>query len=784
MSFDFIYYPLVYRAGREGRAIPGMHVMQAPSSAHRHRQHDLLAVFLNISGDHRYDPEEIEEMTRQASSAFFSIQGSVTRAMQTLAENLNKHIFDRNLDRGYEGIRALGTLNMAVLHNDWLFIGQVGNTRAFFINSDMVDIMAEKADPGAYLGLSRRIQMRYSQAALNPEDMILMSEQPPASWTVQNLSGCAALSMDQAKRRLLSQVTGSLEALVIKVKQGRGSVAAGDWREPQSTDEAQTISDEKPLAPAPQVEAVEEPLQEQIIQQPREQQPPQAVIEDEEQAAAFPAEDIQDESLEETQWDQEPVTVLPGETEQPLPEGAAPPPAAPMRSGPGAFMLGMAKAWMRLRNWAGKIGQFGNRVNSRFNQKEFNEKVGSPSFFMLIMALAIPLVLILSSITVYTRSGRAEEHQALLAEAQQAADLALEEEDALQQRDYWAQALDLVNQAQEYDITQESRALFEQAQSSLDDMDLAGRLDFLPALTQFFPEDVVITRIQSSPSGVYLLDETTGSVLRISSNSKGFYELDTEFDCSPRAYGLTTVTDLVDFVVLPANEDNYRVMALDEQGNLLYCRPDELAVSRTLSAPSGGWKQIAGVAYDDDILYVLDAEKDEVWMFEGRNPDNDDAAGIIFSESPSRFFDEDVPDLGGAIDLTVNEEDLYILHQDGHMSLCKYSALKDVKLTECQDPAPYNDSRVGREKKPWIFMDSRFELMQQTKLPNAAIYILDAGNRSINQFSYQLNLEKVLKPQINREYPVPDSDPTGFGVTTDLEVFLAYNNQLFIAPLK
>ena len=48
-------------------------------------------------------------MTRQASSAFFSVQGSVTRAMQTVAENLNKQIFDRNLDRGYEGIRALGT---------------------------------------------------------------------------------------------------------------------------------------------------------------------------------------------------------------------------------------------------------------------------------------------------------------------------------------------------------------------------------------------------------------------------------------------------------------------------------------------------------------------------------------------------------------------------------------------------------------------------------------------------------------------------------------------------
>jgi hypothetical protein len=81
-------------------------------------------------------------------------------------------------------------------------------------------------------------------------------------------------------------------------------------------------------------------------------------------------------------------------------------------------------------------------------------------------------------------------------------------------------------------------------------------------------------------------------------------------------------------------------------------------------------------------------------------------------------------------------------------------------------------------------MDSRFAMMQRTVMPNAAIYVLDDANRAIDQFSNQLNLEYVLKPQINRSYPMPDSEPTGFGVTSDLEVFLAYRNQLFIAPLK
>ena len=98
MNFDFIYYPLVYRAGREGEAIPGMQVLPALANAHRHRQHDLLAMLLTVSGDHRYDPEEIQAMTLEAAESFFQIQGSVTRAMQAVADALNKQIFDRNLN--------------------------------------------------------------------------------------------------------------------------------------------------------------------------------------------------------------------------------------------------------------------------------------------------------------------------------------------------------------------------------------------------------------------------------------------------------------------------------------------------------------------------------------------------------------------------------------------------------------------------------------------------------------------------------------------------------------
>ena len=801
MSIDFIYYPLVYRAGREGEAIPGMQVMQAPAIAHRHRQHDLLAMLLTVSGDHRYDPEEIQTITREAAESFFHIQGSVTRAMQAVADALNKPIFDRNLDRGYEGVRALGTLNLAVLHNNWLFLAQVGRTQAIFINPAMVDILAEPSDSGDYLGLSKRIQVRLAQTEAQPGDMLLFCEQPPASWTVSNLAGSCGLSMPQVKRRLLNQVTASLETLLIRFADGRGQVEAGDWEEnpAQSPAEAESPVSAWPEETLPQIPEAQPAEPSEPVSQPF-YMPAGEPLDDIPDADDFPSE-TDDFQTRQSQTEEpaepdtnfmageqaESVTVIAGETERPSAREDADPAVPPLSSGYGSFTVALAKTWMKFKAWNANLRNRSQRLTGRFRNVQPSQpplSPGSPPLLMVILAVAIPLVLTLASLTVYNQSGRSQEHQKLMAEAQQAVNIARASEDVSEQRTYWAQALDLVTQAQEYDVTQESQALFEQSQSNLDNLDLAGRLDFRPALTQFFPDGVVISHIEANSSGVYLLDKTSGSVLRISLNPKGFYELDTEFDCAPRLYGLTMVSRLVDFTVLPANSDNFRVMALDESGNLLYCRTGEVPVSRTLSAPATGWSRIIGAALDDNVLYVLDADQDAIWMFEGQNPEDPETSGIIFSESPIKFLDEDVPDFGGAIDLTVNEEDLYVLHADGHMTLCQYSALKDVKLTECQDPAAYSDNRAGREKKPWIFLDSRFEMLQQTVLSNAAIYILDSENKSIDQFSFQLNLEKVWRPQANRNYPLPDMAPTGFGISSDMEVFLAYQNQLFIAPLN
>jgi hypothetical protein len=308
-------------------------------------------------------------------------------------------------------------------------------------------------------------------------------------------------------------------------------------------------------------------------------------------------------------------------------------------------------------------------------------------------------------------------------------------------------------------------------------MDQTKRLDFRPALTQMLPENVNITKVATSGSDVYLLDKTSGSILHIAFNSKGYYELDAGFKCAPGPSGLNTIGPLIDLVALSSNQpENYKVMGMDADGNLLYCVPEGTPSSQKVPTPAGGWGRIASFTLDQSNLYILDSGKNSVWMYRG--------SGINYVVTPNPFFDETIPDLSGSIDMAADQEELYILNADGHMVTCRYSENKDLKKTSCQDPAPYTDDRLGREKSPWIFLDSRFIEMQATHLPNSSIYILDEVNRAVFQLSYQLNLEASLKVMPSRTYPIPTQAPTAFAVSTSQSIFLAFANQLFFASLK
>jgi len=220
MAIDFITYQLRSSRGQEYNQIVGVLVEQAARTTHRHRHGDLLALFLSFTGNHNYINEEIDDLTKISSGVFFHAQGSVTHAINLVIEDLNKRVLNRNLDRGYEGIQAEGSVNITVLHNGWLFMGQMGNAQTYTIGADRFERYGEDGNATEKLGLSKRIQPRLYQCGVDVGDLILMTPRTHASWKAYYLAGSTDLTMNQVKRRLQNQMIQDFSVLAIKTKEG------------------------------------------------------------------------------------------------------------------------------------------------------------------------------------------------------------------------------------------------------------------------------------------------------------------------------------------------------------------------------------------------------------------------------------------------------------------------------------------------------------------------------------------------------------------------------------
>ena len=779
-SFDLHYYSLNISKGEEQGILSGGLAAAAPRLANRLRKDDLIAMLLSIRGNKDADEQEILKITRQLAQVFFQTLGSVTRAMSAVGQEINRILMDYNLDAAHEGEQLEGMLNLAVIHKGSLFICHCGPTQTYVLHADSVDTFGQDLDVKT-IGSNRTVQVQFYQAVLHPGNILVFSPNPPYSWSAANLSGSSYLSMEQVHRRLLNQTGDELQAVVVKVNPGQGRVQIGEWGIQAAEKEKQTqVEDLQPLGGSPLDELR---LNSTSAESAEEESQMGSVFNLSGEPVGEPKIELRNEPTQPSQEESpfkpaieedEAILIQPGKTEQDSP-GLVKKAERRGHVQYSGLNQSISQYWQKLEKFISKIRESLHGLRKKIFPKLENWQLFSPAAKVFLL-LIIPLVLIAVSLTVYSRSGKEEQFTGYLDLAQQYQTLAGMETDTFRQYDYWGKALENVIKAEEYGSNTISANLRLQASNTIDSMDLTKRLEFRPALTQKLPDSVKITKVATSGSDVYLLDKTSGSILRIAFNTKGYFELDSNFKCTPGPSGLNTIGPLIDLVALPSNQpENYKVMGMDADGNLLYCVPEGTPSSQRVPTPVEGWGTISGFALDQSTLYILDSGKNTVWMYRG--------SGINYVVTPTPLFDKSVPDLGGAIDLAADQEEIYILNADGHMITCQYGENKDLKKTACQDPTPYTDDRLGREKSPWIFLDSHFISMQATHLPNSSIFILDEVNRAVFQLSYQLNLEATLKVMPSRTYPIPTQAPTAFTVSTSQSIFLAFSNQLYFATL-
>jgi hypothetical protein len=422
--------------------------------------------------------------------------------------------------------------------------------------------------------------------------------------------------------------------------------------------------------------------------------------------------------------------------------------------------------------WGQKIGDgFGRLMRSartflgRIVPSE--EEFTLPSSAMAFIAIAVPIVVVAVAAFTYLRIGLPKQYDVYFAQAQFFLQDAQNQTEVNQQREAWNNVLHNVELAEQYNQTDESQALREQAQAALDTLDKVSRLGFEEAIAGTLSPNAEIVQMVATGRELYLLDKTTGSVLRAWLTGTG-YEMDPEFRCGPGGEALI-VGPLIDIAPLPrTNELVAGVLAMDGNGNLLYCAPDESPLAVPLIPPDSNWGEPIGITVENGNLYVLDPVTNAIWIYFGDEGQ--------FREAPRFFFTTEVPSLQDAIDFTMVQSDLFILHLDGHITRCTYSDLPEAP-THCET-AEFKDTRPGRENGPTI-ADARFFQIQQSQSPPPAIYFLDPISRSIYRFGIQLSFDKQFRA-LNE---LPDGLITAYAVSPTGPVFIAIENQIFFAFL-
>lgn len=402
------------------------------------------------------------------------------------------------------------------------------------------------------------------------------------------------------------------------------------------------------------------------------------------------------------------------------------------------------------------------------------ERPGSiPSSVLITTAVLVPVIVVLVSGVLYIRRGRTGLFQEYVGGAQAAIADAQAEPDPEAARYHWLLAQEWLELAGDYGESQEYQALQEQVQDSLDALDLITRLEFQPAVSGGFGPDAQLTSLVATDSDLYALDPTNKAVWHAWATGRG-YEIDAEFECIQNTELIPAIGAPVGIAGFgdPAVPTGEGILTVDAQGMIVHCWPGETPVTGQLIEPDLGWGRIQAIEVFGDFLYLLDPESNAVWLYEATNG--------LFGGPPSLYFVDQVPELGDAIDLAKTQDELLILHNDGHLDRCQRSMEAatggGVQVRASCDPEPrFQDERPGYGGGRSIPGALPIQIAYSPP-PEPSIFILDSLSGNIYHYSMRLVYQAQYRPVAEFESP-PSS--LAFGPPNTL--FLGMGDQVYYA---
>ena len=750
---------------------PGFLIMLPPKKPSRGRDNDILVLYFKLYGKTSITDAGLRSWLETKASTYHRSSGTVTSGMRAVFDEINEDLLERNSRFASQNGQVRGSLKLMVLKKETVFIAVSGSGSGYLATAQGTEHIVDDENGGRGLGVTQTANVRFSQAKVAKGDIVLFADEPLESWTKASMAGVHTMGNDALFRRLFGSGFGDAQGVMIRFREGTGKVLMLKPRLSRTAEEnpVQTTTPmEKGAGAAALNASVSVPpfTESPILQKPEENQ------------AASP-------SLTVNTFTQQRRSNSPANQTMVIPGNIPPEKTArevqPTMSNPlpstkevkaavggalrkGAVVKGKTESWVK-------------KAVQKVMPGPSDQPAKFPKALLVFIAVAVPIIIVAVAASLYVRNGRNTLFDGYLAQAEQLAVRADNQMDdkasrlaSLQESLYW------LDKADQYGETEESIALRQQVQSELDDMQDITRINLIPAIGAALPTDTVITQLAISGTDLYALDSTTGTVMRFFMTGAE-YEKDTAFDCGPNAASPSAVIGkLVDMVPISTNNKyGASLLAIDGQGMLEYCVSGESGYIVSLAAPDMGWVDISSITLNEGNLYVLDVRGNAVYRLEGSSNE--------FPDEPILYFDDYIPSLTAAIDIEVIGYELYVLRSNGELAECTYSILKDMKSTECDDPATYNDNRTGEVVKVPTLVGTNFIQMHLTHAPDSSLYFLDSSSKAIYHLSYARNLQNILYPRLADGENIDRYSPTAFTVSSTRQVFMAFGNLIYYGQL-
>ncbi len=798
-EFDLNLLPLYRINGQELPQLPGLLAVTPPKHVARGRSDDHLFVYLTISGNTPISTAEYNQILSQTAQQFYKTAGSLTFAVQAAVNWLNQFLLNRNLGTTGKGQYIVGRLILGVLRGSQCTFAQCGPTHIFQLSGTETRQIHDAQIAGHGLGIGQSTSMFLAQADLHSNDLLVLCSDLPAGWDTALLSGHGQ-NPEMLQRKLLGLTGDDLNAVMVQAQAGKGNLSVLRGPHPTTkrpsavtpaavpTAAANEEADglQVPARPTAQVESDRPASRFTRIMAGEENTDPAAKVEPvSPEGPLEPPADPAAGASRRVVLQQPPPARPPESTMSRMGRFVSPRgttdipeikrPVSPRRQG---FFRGLARFIRGARGASQKTAEGVGKFVPNLLPNVEGEPEGSGSG-MWLLAITIPVVIVAIAATVYVQYGRTTQFNLNFNQAVEMATEARGQTNPTEVRRAWESTIFYLDQAEKSLKNQEeSISLRQEAQTALDNLDGILRLDFHPAIAGGLNRTVQIAQMATTDTDLYILDASRGDILRATLTNQT-YEVDTSFNCEPGNYDSTAVDKLIGMAALPmSNIYNARVMGMDAKGTLIYCGlSDPVAV--TLVPPQLGWRKIAAFTLDADgkNLYVLDPGSNAIWEYSGSFGQ--------FSDLPVMFFGQQVPqNMASAITLAVNNADLYLLFQDGHVTACPLTRLSVVPV-RCTDPATFKDSRPERGSGPKI-NDAIFSQMTFASAPDPSLYMLEPLTRAIYRFSPRANsleLRGQFRATMEEEQynPLFDGPATAMTIAPNRYIFFSVGDQVFFA---